>query len=178
GSPNFMPPEQAGGTRGKVGRPSDVYALGAILYYLLTARAPFQADSLEHLLAQVMNAEPVSPRLLNPSIPRDLETITLKCLDKEPSRRYQTAQELADELGRVLHHEPIRARPITQPEKLWRWCRRKPALASAVGFAIVALLVGLATTSWQWRRAEQQRVAAQHLLYVANMNLVQHRWEQ
>ena len=99
GSPNFMPPEQAGGGRGKVGRPSDVYALGGILYHLLTARAPFQADSLEHLITQVLHAEPVSPRLLNPSIPRDLETITLKCLEKEPSRRYQTAQELADELG-------------------------------------------------------------------------------
>src|SRR5262245_25325723 len=136
GSPNFMPPEQAGAKRGKVSRPSDVYALGGILYYLLTARAPFQADSLEHLLSQVLNTEPVSPRLLNPSVPRDLETITLKCLEKEPSRRYRTAQELADELGRFLRHEPIRARPVKAPEKVWRWCRRKPALASALGFAI------------------------------------------
>jgi len=171
GSPNFMPPEQAGAKRGKVGRPSDVYALGGILYYLLTARAPFQADSLEHLITQVLQAEPVSPRLLNPSIPRDLETITLKCLEKEPSRRYQTAQELADELGRVLRHEPIQARPVYAPEKFWRWCRRKPALAGAVGFAIIAMVTGLVATSWQWRRAEYQ-------LYVANMNVVQHRWEQ
>ena len=156
GSPNFMPPEQAGAKRGKVGRPSDVYALGGILYHLLTARAPFQADSLEHIITQVLNAEPVSPRLLNPSIPRDLETIWLKCLEKEPSRRYQTAQELADELGRFLRHEPIHARPITPPEKLWRWCRRKPALASALGFALAALVIGLATTSWQWRRAERR----------------------
>src|SRR6185295_12281713 len=109
GSPNFMPPEQAGAKSGKVGRPSDVYALGGILYYLLTARAPFQAESLEHIIAQVLDAEPVSPRLLNPSVPRDLETITLKCLEKEPSRRYQTAQEVADELGRVLRQEPIQA---------------------------------------------------------------------
>jgi eukaryotic-like serine/threonine-protein kinase len=86
GSPNFMPPEQAGTTRGKVGRPSDVYALGGILYYLLTGRAPFQADSLEQVLSQVLNVEPVSPRLLNASVPRDLETILLKCLEKEPSR--------------------------------------------------------------------------------------------
>src|SRR6185436_13721751 len=120
GSPSFMPPEQAGGGRGKVGRPSDVYAIGGILYYLLTARAPFQADSLDRLLTQVLHAEPVSPRLLNPSIPRDLETITLKCLEKEPSRRYQTSQELADELGHVLRHEPIRASPITPGEKFWR----------------------------------------------------------
>ncbi len=178
GSPNFMPPEQAGAKRGKVGRPSDVYALGGILYYLLTARAPFQAESLELIITQVLHAEPVSPRLLNPSIPRDLETITLKCLEKEPSRRYQTAQELADELGRVRRQEPIRARPVNAPEKIWRWCRRKPALASAFGFAVAALLVGFATTTWQWRRAEQQRLATQHQLYVANMNLVQAAWEQ
>jgi WD40 repeat protein/tRNA A-37 threonylcarbamoyl transferase component Bud32 len=185
GSPSFMPPEQAGAKRGKVGRPSDVYALGGILYYLLTARAPFQADSLEHTITQVINAEPVSPRLLNPSVPRDLETITLKCLEKEPSRRYQTARELADELGRVLRHEPIRARPITQPEKLWRWCRRKPALATALGFALAALLIGLVTTSWQWRRAERLaeserdgRIAGQRQLYVAAMNLAQAAWEQ
>jgi WD40 repeat protein/serine/threonine protein kinase len=192
GSPNFMPPEQAGAKRGKVGRTSDVYALGGILYYLLTARAPFQADSLEHTISQVLNAEPVLPRLLNPSVPRDLETITVKCLEKEPARRYQTAQELADELGRVLRREPIRARPITQPEKLWRWCRRQPALATALGFALAALLIGLATTSWQWRRAERlaeserherQRAEAGeskavHQLYVAKMNLIQAAWEQ
>src|SRR5688500_17890751 len=150
GSPNFMPPEQAGARRGKVGPPSDVYALGGILYYLLTARAPFQADSLEHLISQVLHADPVAPRLLNPSVPRDLDTITLKCLEKEPSRRYPTAQELAEELGRVLRHDPIRARPITQPENCWRWCRRKPALATALGFGLAALLLALATTSWQW----------------------------
>ena len=178
GSPNFMPPEQAGGKGGKVGRPSDVYALGGILYFLLTARAPFQAESLEQIITQVLNAEPVPPRLLNPSIPRDLETITLKCLEKEPSRRFQTAQELADELGRVLRQEPIQARPVNAPEKVWRWCRRKPVLAGALGFAVAALVVGLATTSWQWRRAEQQRRATQHQLYVAKMNVVQHRWEQ
>src|SRR4030095_5271179 len=192
GSPNFMPPEQAGGKQGKVGRPSDVYALGGILYYLLTARAPFQADSLEHLISQVLHAEPVAPRLLNPSVPRDLETITLKCLEKEPSRRYQTAQELADELGRFLRHAPIRARPITPPEKLWRWGRRKPALATALGFALSALVIGLATTSWQWRRAEGMAVKERHereraetgesnlvhQLYVANMNLIQAAWEQ
>ena len=178
GSPNFMPPEQAGAKRGKVGRPSDVYALGGILYYLLTARAPFQAESLEQIISQVLHAEPVSPRLLNPSIPRDLETITLKCLEKEPARRYQTAKELADELNCFVRHEPIQARPVNAPEKVWRWCRRKPALASAVGFAAAALVIGLATTTWQWRRAEVQRLASQHQLYVANMNLAQSAWEQ
>jgi WD40 repeat protein/predicted Ser/Thr protein kinase len=171
GSPNFMPPEQAGGGHGKVGRPSDVYALGGILYHLLTARAPFQADSLDHLLTQVLQAEPVSPRLLNPSVPRDLETIALKCLEKEPSRRYQTARELADELGRFLRREPIHARPITAPQKLWRWGRRKPVLALLIVLLHVVGAAGLTGIVWQWRRAE-------HQLYVANMNVVQHRWEQ
>ncbi|MHC1762876.1 MAG: protein kinase [Verrucomicrobiia bacterium] len=185
GSPNFMPPEQACAKRGKVGRPSDVYAIGGILYYLLTARAPFQADSLEHLITQVVHAEPVSPRLLNPSISRDLETITLKCLEKEPSRRYQTAQELAEELGRVLHQEPIRARPLTQPEKVWRWCRRKPVLALLLVLLHVVGVAGLSGIVWQWRRAErlaeserQERIAGQRQLYVATMNLAQAAWEQ
>lgn len=185
GSPNFMPPEQAGAKRGQVGRPSDVFALGGILYYLLTARAPFQADSLEHTLAQVLSAEPVSPRLLNPSLPEDLETITLKCLEKEPSRRYQTAQELADELSRFLRHEPIHARPLTAPEKLWRWGRRKPALASLIVLLHVVGAAGLTGIVWQWRRAEhladserQERMAGQRQLYVANMNLAQAAWEE
>jgi WD40 repeat protein len=179
GSPNFMPPEQAGVKRGKVGRASDVYALGGILYHLLTARAPFQAESLEQIISQVLNVVPLSPRLLNASIPRDLETITLKCLEKEPSRRYQTAKELADELGRVLRQEPIQARPVSAPEKLLRWCRREPALAGALVFAIAALLIGLAATSWQWRRAErnavserQERERAEAQVYVSDVNRV------
>jgi len=187
GSPNFMPPEQAGVKRGKVGRPSDVYALGGILYYLLTARAPFQAESLEHIVTQVLEAEPVAPRLLNPSIPKDLERITLKCLEKEPFRRYQTAQELADELNRFLRHEPIHARPITPPEKLWRWGRRKPMLATLIVLLHLVGAVGLTGILWQWRRAEQYAVSerqqrqrsetgeknAQRLLYASDMSLAQ-----
>src|SRR4030095_2949009 len=108
------------------------------------------------------------------------------------SPRYQAAQEVAEELGRVLHHEPIRARPITQPEKLWRWCRRKPALATALGFAITALVIGLATTSWQWRRAERLTASERHerqraetgesnavrQIYIDQLNLAQAAWEQ
>lgn len=178
GSPNFMPPEQAGGKRGKVGRPSDVYALGGILYYLLTARAPFQAESLEGTISQVLHVEPVSPRLLNPSLPKDLETIVLKCLEKEPSRRYQTAQELAAELTRFLRQEPIHARPITPPEKLWRWARRKPALAFLVLLLHLVGAAGLAGIVWQWRQAEQERLAGRRQLYITTMNLVQAAWEQ
>lgn len=180
GSPNFMPPEQARGSRGKVGRHSDVYGLGGILYFALTARAPFQADSLEGVVHQVLGSEPVPPRLLNPGVPRDLETICLKALEKEPSRRYATALELAGELGRFLAGEPIQARPVTRGERVWRWCRRKPALAGSLGAALALLLVvviGSPTAALrierERRRAEQEANTARQSLYVADMNRVQ-----
>lgn len=146
GSPNFMPPEQAASKHGQVGPPSDVYSLGAILYYLLTGRPPFTAETLADTLQQVCQREPAPLRLWNPSVPRDVETICLKCLEKEPRRRYPSAQELADELGRFLGDEPILARPVSQPEKLWRWCRRKPALA-ALAASVGALLASIVMLS-------------------------------
>ena len=170
GSPNFMPPEQATAKHGKVGRYSDVYALGGILYHLLTARPPFQADSLEVIVSQVLTAEPVSPRLLNPAVPRDLETICLKCLEKEPSRRYATAQAVADELGRFLRGEPILARPTSRAEKVWRWCRRKPALATALGAVVLVAVVGFVGILSQWRRAEAQRRNAESNELLARQN--------
>ena len=179
GSPNFMPPEQASRGRGKVGRPSDVFGLGGILYFLLTARAPFQGESLEATISQVLNAEPVSPRLLNPSLPRDLETICLKCLEKEPARRYATARDLADELGRFLEDKPIFARPVSRPEKVWRWCRRNPVVATLATAAAVIFLLGFVGVTWQGQRASRaaaetkvQRDLAQGHLYAAQMKLI------
>jgi len=171
GSPNFMPPEQAGGGRGNLGRPSDVYGLGAILYYLVTARAPFQAQSLEATVTQVIHAEPVSPRLLNPAVPADLETICLKCLEKEPSRRYQTAQELAEELGRFLRQEPILARPVSRPERVWRWCGRKPALATVGGVSLALLGVIVLGGPVALVRIQRARLEAERNLYAADMKL-------
>jgi WD40 repeat protein len=167
-----MPPEQATARHGKVGRYSDVYALGGILYHLLTARPPFQADSLTTLLRQVMETEPVSPRLLNASVPRDLETICLKCLEKEPSRRYATALALADELGRFLRGEPILARPMGPTGKVWRWCRRKPVRAGLIAALIAVTLVGTAGILWQWR----QTAAALQKVERAERDAVEKLW--
>jgi WD40 repeat protein len=185
GSPSFMPPEQAGSDRGKVGRPSDVYALGGILYFLLTGRAPFQAESLEAIVTQVLHSEPVSPRLLNPVVPRDLETICLKCLEKQPDKRYSTAQQLAEELNRFLRGEPIQARPVSAPERLWRWCYRKPATAASlatIALLLLIVLIGSPIALIRINRARQQSEALRkqdaHSLYIAKMNLARQAWEE
>ena len=141
GSPNYMPPEQAGAKRGELSRRSDVYALGAMLYHLLTGRPPFVGETIADTLRQVIETEPVSPRLLNPSVPRDLETLCLKSLEKEPAKRYAAAQALVEELNLVLRSEPINARPVSLVEKMWRWCRRRPSLAGLGGATVLLLLV-------------------------------------
>jgi len=137
-----------------------VYALGAMLYHLVTGRPPFQAESLTTLLRQVMETEPVAPRLLNASIARDLETICLKCLEKDQQRRYVTAQAVADELGRFLEKKPILARPVGPAGKIGRWCRRQPVRAGLIAALLAVTLLGGAGILWQWRQtaAALQRV--------------------
>jgi len=145
GSPSYMSPEQARGQGDQVSVRSDVYALGAMLYELLTARPPFLAATPLETMKLVAEREPVGPRTLNPSVPRDLETICLKCLQKEPEHRYASAEALAEDLGRWLRHEPIRARPSTVWEHGSKWALRHPARAGlvAVSAALPAVIIAL-----------------------------------
>jgi formylglycine-generating enzyme required for sulfatase activity/tRNA A-37 threonylcarbamoyl transferase component Bud32 len=170
GTPSYMPPEQAAGEK-EIGRTADVYSLGAILYELLTGRPPFTAQRPTEILMQVLHNEPVSPRILNPSIPIDLSTVCLKCLEKDASRRYATAHALSADLGRWLVGEPIEARPIGRGERAWRWCKRNPIVAGMTAtlmLVIVGAFVGI-TSQWlvaqsalaQMREAQAQRSAAQ-----------------
>lgn len=161
GSPSFIAPEQAIGTRGPIGPAGDVYSLGALLYHLLTGRPPFQSATVTETLRDVIEREPVAPRWLNAGIPRDLETICLKCLEKDPRRRYASAQALADDLARFIAHQPILARPTGPVGKCWRWCRRKPALVTAIAALNFVGAAGLTGILWQWHRAERHADRAQ-----------------
>jgi WD40 repeat protein/tRNA A-37 threonylcarbamoyl transferase component Bud32 len=148
GTPAYMPPEQARGEQVSVGPRSDVYGLGAVLYALLTGRPPFLAASFVETLRHVVEDEPAVPRALNASIPVDLESITLKCLEKDPERRYTSSAELAADLDRYLAGEPVRARPISQAALAWRWCRRHQTQAALLAMFILSLVLGSAVSTW------------------------------
>jgi WD40 repeat protein len=206
GSPSYMAPEQAAGRLREVGPAADIYALGVILYEMLVGRPPFQGDSRQDTLHQVVTEEPVPPRRLRPKLARDLETICLKCLQKEARRRYASAFDLAEDLRRFLDGQPIRARPVHAGEKAWKWARRHPAAAALLAFSVLALLGGAAEAAWHTDQlqaaltkaqqargeAEQARTEAEQarseaeqrerevsrLLYVAEMRVAQQHWQR
>jgi serine/threonine protein kinase len=142
GSPNYMAPEQAFGLSKNVGPAADIYALGAILYECLTGRPPFKGATMADTLEQVRTMEPITLRAFAKEIPRDLETICLHCLHKDPQRRYGSAEALADDLRRYYEGKPISVRPVSNFERTWRWCRRNPGWAGMIGLAI-SLLFGI-----------------------------------
>jgi eukaryotic-like serine/threonine-protein kinase len=198
GTPAYMSPEQARGESNKVDGRSDVYSLGVVLYELITGELPFRGNT-RMLLHQVLNDEPRPPRGLNDRVPRDLETICLKAMSKEPSRRYQSARDLGDDLRRLLSGEPIRARPAGRWERGWNWVRRRPAAAALLavsGVAVLALVgvaVGLVYGSWlrdaladvnrarlaeeeQRRKAEEALAREQSLRYANLIVLAEREW--
>jgi tetratricopeptide (TPR) repeat protein len=154
GTPGYVAPEQAAAKAGEVGPASDVYSLGAILYELLTGRPPFRAESNLETLLLAQTDEPVPPNRLQPRLPRDLNTICLTCLRKEPHRRYTSAEALADDLHRFLEGRAIQARPTPLWERAVQWARRQPLAAGLLALVILAVGGGFAGATWQWRRAE------------------------
>jgi tetratricopeptide (TPR) repeat protein/tRNA A-37 threonylcarbamoyl transferase component Bud32 len=161
GTPSYMAPEQVIGKAGAIGPATDIYALGALLYEILTGRPPFRGESASETERQLIAAEPVPPARLNPKVPRDLETICLKCLHKDPKRRYADAGALAEDVRRFLEERPIRARRTSALEHAWRWCRRNPAGAALA--LTVLILVGLSVGAalWAQRQRLERRIEAE-----------------
>lgn len=163
GTPSYMAPEQASG-HSEISPAVDVYALGAILYFAVTGRPPFQSAVPLDTLRMVLDRDPVAPSRLTAGVDPDLETICLKCLEKEPQHRYGTAGELAADLRRYLAGKPIQARPLSPAGRLWRWCQRQPALAALSAALVLVTLTTLAGMAWEWRRTDRlRRVAEQRL---------------
>jgi WD40 repeat protein/predicted Ser/Thr protein kinase len=160
GTPAYMAPEQASGRRGAITTATDVHGLGSVLYALLTGQAPFAGDSVVDTLTKVKEQPPEPPRKLNARVPRDLEVICLKCLEKDPRRRYATTQAMADDLRAWLETRPIVARPAGPLEKAVKWARRRPAIAALSALVVLISLIGMAGILSQWREAVVARRAA------------------
>lgn len=176
GTITYMSPEQARGSTRETDTRSDIYALGVMLFEMLTEFRPFRGNARAVIHQKIYDDAP-SPRKLVPALAKDLETICLKCLEREPSKRYQTALELAEELERFQDNIPIKARPISRGEKLWRWCRRKPAVAALLVGLFLSLSCGLASTSYFWQQATLNESKTRASLYRTQMNLAGKLWE-
>ena len=171
GTPNYMAPEQAAGLPDDVGPHTDIHAIGAILFELLTGHPPFAAPSVLETLQLVKETQPVDPRRLQPGIPVDLATICLKCLEKQTDRRYSNAKDLADDLERFLAGKSISARPTSNAEKAWRWCKRNPVIASLTLALVIALSAGLFGILWGWQQAVRSNQRAEASLEKARVSI-------
>lgn len=176
GTPAYMAPEQAAGGSRRVGTAADVYALGAILYELLAGRPPFAADSVLALLQRVQTADPTPPHHLVPTVPRDLETICLKCLQKEPHQRYPSAAALADDLRRFLDGKPVSARPVGATERLTKWVRRHPTIAALTALLLLVAVTSAVLVVWKWRTAVSLEKEKDTALTTAQSSLAAMQW--